>query len=116
MLASGLLRLGAGQAPEPILNAYLVRNPQDTKLVALRGEQQRLREEHALQSATTAGQAVPALQRQLATDLSSAGQSPAVRVNARAWLDRSRASLAAHRELRSAAELRAALAFQRGDY
>jgi cellulose synthase operon protein C len=116
MLASGLLRLGAGHAPEPILNAYLARNPQDTALVALRGEQRRLREEHALQSATTAGQAVPALQRQLATDLSSAGLSATARVNARTWLDRSRASLAAHQELRSAAELRAALAFQHGEY
>jgi len=117
MLASGLLRLGAGHAPEPILNAYLVRNPQDTELVALRGEQRRLREEHALQSDTTAGQAVPALQRQLAMDLSSAGQSAAAaRISARSWLDRSRASLAAHQELRSAAELRAALAFQHGEY
>jgi len=116
MLASGLLRLGADHAPEAILNAYLVRNPQDTALVALRRGQQRLREEQALQSATTAGQAVPALQRQLATDLSSSGQSALARVDARAWLDRSRASLAAHRELRCAAELRAALAFQHGEY
>jgi cellulose synthase operon protein C len=116
LLASGLLRLGADHAPEPILNAYLVRNPQDTALVTLRREQQRLREEHALQSATTAGPAVPALQRQLATDLSSAGQSAAARVSARIWLDRSRASLAAHRELRCAAELRAALAFRHGEY
>jgi cellulose synthase operon protein C len=116
LLASGLLRLGAEQAPEPILNAYLVRNPQDTELVALRSRQQRLHEERALQSTATAAQALPAAQRQLAADLSSAALSAAARVDARTWLDRSRGSLAAHEQRRATAELRAALAFQRGQY
>ena len=71
LLASGLMRLGAEQAPEPVLAAYLARNPQDTELAGLRGEQQRLAEERGLLSPAALSQAVPALQRRLAAELAS---------------------------------------------
>jgi predicted Zn-dependent protease len=116
MLASGLLRLGAERAPEPILSAYLARNPRDAELASLRGEQQRLREERGLESDATAAQALPTLQRRLAVELASGAVPAAARGAARTWLERSRSSLEAHQARRAAAELRAALALQRGQY
>ena len=116
LLASGLMRLGPEQAPEPALAAYLARNPQDTELAGLRGEQQRLAEERGLLSPAALSQAVPALQRRLASELASAAVPAAARAAVRTWLEHSRASLATHEDARAATELRAALTFRRGRY
>jgi predicted Zn-dependent protease len=116
VLASGLLRLGPGQAPESILAGYLARNPQDTELVALHGQQQGLRQEHELQSDATAARALPALQRRIAADLASGTVPRPARAAVADWLSRSRASLAAGQPQRASAELRAALALERGEY
>jgi len=116
LLASGLVRLGADKAPAPVLAAYLTRNPQDTELAGLRGEQQRLAEERGLLSPAAQSQALPALQRRLAADLASGAVPAPARAAVRTWLEHSRASLAAHEEPRAATELRAALTFQRGHY
>lgn len=115
-LAAGLGRLGPEQAPVAVLDAYLSRNPQDTQIATLRSEQQLLREERRLESAATAAQALPALQRRVAAHLSAGTVPPAARAAVRAWLARSRATLAAGRPQPAAAELRAALAFERGQY
>jgi predicted Zn-dependent protease len=115
-LAAGLMRLGATRAPEPILAAYLSRNPQDTELAALRLEQQRLREERGLQSQATAAQVLVPLQRRVAGDLASGAVPAAAREPVRAWLGRSRSSLDAQQPQRAAAELRAALTLRRGEY
>jgi hypothetical protein len=115
-LASGLGRLGPERAPEGVLDAYLVRNPQDTELLELRSEQQVVREERRLESAATAAEALPALQRQVGARLSSGTVPPGARAVVRVWLERSRATLSAGEPQRAAAELRAALVFARGQY
>jgi len=115
-LAAGLTRLGPGAAPAAILNAYLARNPQDAEIEALRSAQQALREERALESPATASRALPALQQRVAADLASGKVARVAREAVRAWLARSQDSLAAGQQRRASAELRAALAFGRGEY
>jgi predicted Zn-dependent protease len=116
LLASGLLRLGPERAPERAVNAYLARHPDDAEIAALRNEQSRLAEERGLLSPETVSRALPALHRRLSKDLSAGSGSAPARAQARAWLDRSRASLNDGHPRRAAAELRAALAFYRQDY
>jgi cellulose synthase operon protein C len=135
VLASGLSRLGAEHAPGEAVSAYLVRHPHDSEMIALREEQERIAEERALLSPATRLQALRELQQRLAMDLSSGpehvsgtGYAPSsgqvgvradalakARAEARGWLDRSRVSLDHREEVRSATELRAALAFYRGN-
>ncbi len=118
LLASGLLRLGPERAPAAAVGAYLARHPEDLEISGLRDEQQRLQEERGLLSPAKLSKALPALQRRLERDLSSAAGSVSAEARAEAhrWLDRSRATLARGEEPRAALELRAALAFFRGNY
>jgi cellulose synthase operon protein C len=116
LFASGLERLGVERAPPRMVNAYLVRHPEDAKIASLRSEQARLREERGLLTAATNAQALPDLQRRLSRELSAGRSSAAARPLARLWLDRSRGSLDDRLEPRAAAELRAAVAFYREDY
>ena len=116
MLAAGLLRLGPAKAPGSILDGYLARNPADSELAALRGAQRGAREEHELLSDATASRALPALQRRVAADLARGAVPHATRGAVGAWLARSRASLEAGQPQRASAELRAALALERGEY
>jgi predicted Zn-dependent protease len=118
LLASGLLRLGPERAPGAVVDAYLARRPKDIEISGLRDEQQRLQEERGLHSPATLSKALPALQRRLERDLSSGARSVSAeaRVEARRWLNRSRASLDRGEQPRAALELRAALGFFRGNY
>jgi predicted Zn-dependent protease len=116
LLASALVRLGAEHAPASAIAAYLARHPEDTEIAELRREQERLSEERALLSPATRSRALPELQQRLALDLSSGSRSAGPRDAARAWLERSRASLKTRDEPRASAELRAALAFYRGTF
>jgi predicted Zn-dependent protease len=117
LLASGLLRLGPERAPAAAVDAYLARHPEDVEIAGLRDERERLQEERGLLVPAALSKALPALQRRLERDLSSAGSvSVEVRAEARRWLDRSRTALERGEEPRAALELRAALAFFRGNY
>ncbi len=118
LLASGISRLGAERAPPQAVDAYLARHPADPEMTALRNEQARAVEERALLSSATLSEALPDLQRRLSKDLTIPSGSASAGAGAAAlvWLERSRGSLLGHREALAAAELRAALAFSRGDY
>ncbi len=115
LLASGLLRLGPEHAPPSAIDSYLRQHPEDAEIEALRSEQQRLSEERELLSPATLVRAVPQLQRRLALDLAAASAPTQGRAQSRLWLERSRSSLIGREELRAAVELRAALAFERGN-
>jgi cellulose synthase operon protein C len=114
--AAGLKELGVERAPERMVSAYLARHPGDAEIAALRSEQARSREERGLVAAAMSAQALPDLQQRLSRALSSGGGSAEGRASARSWLDRSRRSLDEKAEAHSVPELRAALAFYRGDY
>jgi cellulose synthase operon protein C len=118
LLASGLLRLGPERAPAAAVDAYLARHPEDAEIAGLRAARERLQEERGLLVPAALAKALPVVQRRLERDLSSAAASVSaeVRAEARRWLDRSRAALARGEEPRAALELRAALAFFRGNY
>ncbi len=115
-LAGGLLRLGMDQAPAELVRAYLQRHPDDADMKALRDRQQRSIEERGLLSADKLAALIPDLQRRLSRELSSPDPSTEARIQARLWLARSRSSFEARRERLAAVELRAALAFSRGQF
>jgi cellulose synthase operon protein C len=116
LLATGLLRLGAARAPRQAIDQYLARHPEDTEVVSLREEQERVSAERALLSAATRIRVLPGLQQRLSRDLTSPSVPAEARAQARLWLDRSRTSLGNGNEARAAIELRAALAFYRRDF
>jgi Tfp pilus assembly protein PilF len=114
LLASGILGLGIERAPAELVRAYLERHPDDAEIISLRDQQQRALEERGLLSPDSLSAILPDLQLRLSRELSSATASNGVQ--ARLWLERSRNSLRERRERLAAAELRAALAFNRSQY
>ena len=115
-LASGLLRLGAERAPRAALDAYLARHSDDKEITALLLAQQQLSEEQTLQANADRSRALPESQRMLARELVSGSGAAAGHAEAARWLERSRLSLKEQQRARAAAELRAALAFDHGNY
>ncbi len=116
LLANGFERLGADQAPPQGVRAYLARHPDDAEMTALHDAQRRGSEERGLLSPETLHRTLPVVQQRLARELSAPSAAAGARAEARIWLQRSNDSRNRQHEPLAGAELRAALAFRRGEY